>query len=196
MSKTNEYHVGAVINSFYPGYEKDENFHDTPRRWLSYLAEYFQPYEAAADLGKSFPAPQGTTGDTLYRHGMVVQAGIPYRAVCAHHLLPVLGRAHVGYIPSDRVVGLSKLSRLVQGISHRRPSLQEDVCNEVVDMLTQFLHPVGAICVITAEHGCMAARGVSEPTRCVSTATSAVRGAFAEKPEAREEFFELVRLSS
>ena len=123
---------------------------------------------------------------------MVVQVGIPFRACCAHHLLPVLGQAHVGYIPKDRVVGLSKLARIVYGISHRMPSLQEDVCDEITEALMKYLLPVGAMCVISCEHSCMAARGVEEATGCVQTVTSSIKGIFQENYEAREEFYHLI----
>lgn len=172
---------------------EDENFKDTPMRWISYLRSYVQPYSATQDLGVTFPfAKENVQG--AYERAMVVQVGIPYRAVCAHHLLPVLGTAHVGYIPKERAVGLSKLSRLVYGISHRMPSLQEDVCDEVTESLMKHLTPYGAMCVISAEHGCMAARGVEEATGCIQTVTSSVKGFFIQKHEARAEFYRLVGL--
>lgn len=168
----------------------NENFAETPSRWQKYLTSYLQPYDPAKDLATTFPASRPAQG--LYDRAMVVQVGIPFRACCAHHLLPVLGTAHVGYIPQDRVVGLSKLSRVVYGISHRTPSLQEDVCDEVTEALMHHLRPVGAMCVISAEHGCMAARGVEEATGCVQTVTSSIKGVFIENYEAREEFYHLV----
>lgn len=170
----------------------DPNFLDTPERWLKYLAHYTQPYDPAQDLDVTFPPQYGTKFD----NAMIVQVGIPYRAVCAHHLLPVLGTAHVGYIPSTRVVGLSKLTRLVHGITHMMPSLQEDVCNAVTTALTSHLGPLGAMCVIHAEHGCMAARGVEEASGCISTATASVKGVFANQAETRQEFYDLVKLGS
>ena len=170
----------------------DENFKDTPHRWLKYLMSYTQPYDASHDLGVTFPSARA--GTEIYDHAMVVQVGIPYRAVCAHHLLPVLGVAHVGYIPKDRVVGLSKLSRLVYGISHALPSLQEDVCDAVTEALITHLNPVGAMCVISAEHGCMAARGVEEASGCVETVTSSIKGVFQKDSAARFEFYQLANL--
>jgi GTP cyclohydrolase I len=110
---------------------KDPNFQNTPNRWMKYIAHYTQPYDPKQDLGITFPP----TGETTFENAMIVQVGIPYRAVCAHHLIPVLGTAHVGYIPRKSVVGLSKLSRLVYGHSHALPSLQEDVCNAITDSL-------------------------------------------------------------
>ncbi len=168
--------------------ETNENFKHTPARFVNYLQSYIIAYDPENDLQTTFPPAR--PNKEQYDRAMVVQAGIPYRAVCAHHLLPVLGTAHVGYIPSDRVVGLSKLTRLVYGISHRMPSLQEDVCDEITEALMKHLSPVGAMCVISAEHGCMAARGVE--ALGIKTVTSSVKGVFASKFEVRDEFYHLV----
>jgi len=165
----------------------DPNFKDTPSRWLKYLEHYCQPFTPASVLGVTFPL-EGAKDK--YERAMVIQTGIPYRAICAHHLVPVLGTAHIGYIPNERVVGLSKLARLLYGISHAKPSLQEDVGNSVVDALMDHLEPLGAMCVISAEHGCMSARGVEEASGCIDTITSHVRGVFSE-PAVRMEFLAL-----
>lgn len=164
----------------------DANFEKTPERWLSYLDHYTKPFTPESVLGVTFPL----NGGSKYDRAMVIQTGIPYRAICAHHLVPVLGTAHIGYIPRDRVVGLSKLTRLLHGISHSSPSLQEDVGNAVVDALEAHLEPLGAMCVISAEHGCMAARGVEEASGCIDTVTSHIRGVF-EEPPVRMEFLAL-----
>ena len=166
---------------------RDPNFENTPLRWLKYLHHYNQRYNPAQDLGITFPLEDA---DDKFDRAMVIQTGIPYRAICAHHLVPVLGTAHIGYIPSRRVVGLSKISRLLYGLSHSTPSLQEDVGNAVVDALQEHLKPLGAMCVISAEHGCMSARGVEEATGCIDTVTSHVRGCF-EEPAVRMEFLAL-----
>lgn len=170
---------------------ENENFKDTPKRWLNALIHYTIPYDPAMDLSKSFGSSK--EGASEYIHAMVVQANIPYRAMCAHHLLPVIGVAHVGYIPRGKVVGLSKLARLVYGISHQSPSLQEDVGKEIADSLYTELDALGAMCVISATHGCMACRGIEEPN--VATVTATVRGAFINKHETRDEFYRLVGLA-
>ena len=169
----------------------DENFADTPTRWIKYIKSYTLDFNARSILETTFPLKHKS--EDPYDRPLIVQVGIPYRAVCAHHLLPVLGTAHVGYIPEARVVGLSKLARLVYGISHRLPSLQEDVCDEVTQDLMAYLKPRGAMCMITAEHGCMSARGVEEATGCISTVTTSVKGLFIEKHELRDEFYQMVR---
>lgn len=170
--------------------DSDENFMQTPKRWQKYLLSYMQEYNPRKDLSVTFPLHKPIA--EKYDRAMVVQVGIPYRAACAHHLLPVLGTAHVGYIPSKRAVGLSKLTRLVYGFSHATPSLQEDVCEQITDALMRFLEPAGAMCVISAEHGCMSARGVEEATGCISTVTSSVKGVFQNQMESREEFYHLI----
>ena len=180
---------------------EDPNFKDTPTRWLKYLGHYMQPFDVEACLGVTFPPTSLCTAIEenkpleRFDNAMIVQIGIPFRAICAHHLVPVLGTAHIGYIPTTKVVGLSKLSRLISGISHASPSLQEDVCNAVTTALMDSLDPLGAMCVISAEHGCMAARGVEEATGCIKTATASVKGVFIDKHETRAEFYRLVGLS-
>ncbi len=123
--------------------DTDENFQGTAKRFLRYIETYCQAYNAETDLKTTFPLRHNT--DNIYDRSIVVQVGIPYRAVCAHHLLPVLGTAHVGYLPGMRVVGLSKLTRLVHGLTHQLPSLQEDVCDDITDTLMTHLKPKGAM---------------------------------------------------
>ena len=157
------------------------NFSETPKRFVKYLLEFMKPYNASEIL-KGFPVEEGF-------HSLVVQSRIPFRAVCAHHLVPFFGHASVGYIPTTKVVGLSKLARLVHAVSHASPSLQELICDRVVDDLQAILKPSGAICVIHAEHMCMACRGVAEVG--VVTSTASIRGLFKENLALREEFYAL-----
>lgn len=186
MHITDEGHIRSVLIN--AGIDlMDPNFKDTPVRWLKYIYHYCQRFDPSEVLGVTFPL---NGSEDKYDRAMVIQTGIPYRAICAHHLVPVLGTAHIGYIPNNRVVGLSKISRLLYGISHAMPSLQEDVGNAVVDALMEHLEPLGAMCVISAEHGCMAARGVEEASGCIDTVTSHVRGVF-EEPPVRMEFLAL-----
>lgn len=166
----------------------DQNFKDTPKRWLKYLLTFCQPYDPKVDLSKSFDEP---TQD-VYRHAIIVQSNIPYQAVCAHHLVPVLGRAHVAYLPDKDVVGLSKLTRLVWGFSHATPSLQEDVGNQVVDALMEHLKAKGAMCIISAEHGCMACRGVAQQD--IQTITSSIRGLFIDDKDVRREVYDIIKV--
>jgi GTP cyclohydrolase I len=109
--------------------------------------------------------------------------------MCEHHLLPFLGKAHVGYMPNQTVVGLSKLARVVDGYS-RRPQLQEILTAQVADALHKELEARGAIVVVEADHLCMTMRGVQKPGSV--TVTSAVRGIYARDPRTRQEAMSLI----
>lgn len=121
---------------------------------------------------------------------LVVLRDIPFASVCEHHLLPFTGHVHIGYVPQGRVVGLSKLARLVEGYA-RRPQVQERLTSELADALMSELQPDGCGVVIEATHTCMTIRGVQKPG--TSMITSAIRGSFQRRPETRAEFFAVVR---
>lgn len=122
--------------------------------------------------------------------GMVIMRDIPVRSVCEHHLVPIIGYAHVGYFPNGKVIGLSKLARIVDAFS-RRLQIQERLTKDILDSIDQHLEPHGTMIVISAEHMCMTMRGVQAPgTR---TLTSAVSGKFLENTGGqRDEFLKLV----
>ena len=120
---------------------------------------------------------------------MVVLRDIPFASLCEHHLLPFTGIAHIGYIPRGRIVGLSKLARLVEGYA-RRPQVQERLTSEVADALMEELNPVGAACVIEAVHTCMTIRGAKKHGSVM--VTSALRGIFQENPASRTEILALM----
>jgi GTP cyclohydrolase I len=121
---------------------------------------------------------------------MVILRDIPFYSVCEHHFMPFHGTAAVGYIPDGRVVGVSKLARLVDGYA-RRPQLQERLTGQVADAIMETLRPDGVAVVIEAEHLCMTQRGVKKPgSRMV---TSATRGLFRQNQVTRAEFLSLVR---
>ena len=123
-------------------------------------------------------------------HEMVILKDIPFYSVCEHHFMPFHGVAAVGYIPDGRVVGLSKLARVVDAYA-RRPQLQERLTGQIADTLMEVLEPDGVAVVIEAEHLCMTARGVKKPgSRMV---TSATRGTFRKNEVTRAEFLSLVR---
>lgn len=167
---------------------EDENFQKTPARFIKYLAEFLQPIGSPHDLlGTDFKTKH------VEYHGMVTQTNIPFRGVCAHHLLPFMGAVSIGYIPSKRVVGLSKLSRLVRAIGLKSPGIQEVQTDEIADTIYDVLEPKGVIVVVSAIHSCMAARGVA--VQNVPTITSTVRGVYRDVPAAREEFFSLIKQS-
>jgi GTP cyclohydrolase I len=131
----------------------------------------------------------GTTFDQAYDE-MVVLAGIRFASLCEHHMLPFYGTATVGYIPSERVVGLSKLARLVD-IYARRLQIQERMTVQITAALDIHLQPLGSAVVLRSHHMCMGIRGVQQPE--AEMVTSSLTGAFRDKPEARAEFLALAR---
>jgi GTP cyclohydrolase I len=124
---------------------------------------------------------------------LVVATDIPFTSICEHHLLPFTGTATVGYLPKDRIVGLSKLARVVDRFA-RRPQVQERMTKQVADWLDDLLEPRGVGVVLTAEHSCMSLRGIR--ARGSRTVTSAHTGLIRTDARTREEFFALARSSS
>jgi GTP cyclohydrolase I len=151
---------------------------DTPRRMAQAYAEMLTP--RTFDL-TTFPNDEGY--DEL-----VLARGIPVQSVCEHHLLPFVGVAHVGYLPRDRIVGLSKLARVVE-LFARRPQVQERLTKQVADWLEDRLHPRGVGVVLEAEHLCMSLRGVRSTG--TSTITSTLLGTLRTDPASRAEFLSL-----
>ena len=119
----------------------------------------------------------------------VLVRDIPLASMCEHHILPFIGKAHLGYAPNSRVVGLSKLARLVEGYA-RRPQLQERLTAQIADALYVSLDSRGSIVVIEADHSCMTMRGVQKPGSI--TVTSAVRGIYEENEALRSEAMALI----
>jgi GTP cyclohydrolase I len=120
---------------------------------------------------------------------VVLLRDIEFHSLCEHHLLPFTGRAHVAYLPDGKVVGLSKLARLVEGYA-RRPQVQERLTTQIADALMDELNPIGAACVIEATHTCMTIRGAQKPGSVM--VTSALRGIFKENPSSRAEILTLM----
>lgn len=118
---------------------------------------------------------------------MVVVTGIEFVSLCEHHLLPFTGHAAVGYLPSERVVGLSKLARLVD-LYARRPQVQERMTRQITDALDAHLPSSGSACVLVASHSCMSCRGVR---KTASMVTSSLTGSFRDEPATRAEFLAL-----
>ncbi|HXG42670.1 MAG TPA: GTP cyclohydrolase I FolE [Dehalococcoidia bacterium] len=156
---------------------------DTPRRIARLYAEMFSGLreDPLSVLGTTFPEPH---------QEMVVLRGIPFYSLCEHHFLPFFGQVHVGYVPDGRVVGASKIARLVD-ILARRPQVQERLTSQIADCLMEGLQPQGAAVVVEAEHLCMSMRGVRKPGTVM--VTSAVRGVFRRHGVTRAEFLALVR---
>jgi GTP cyclohydrolase I len=121
---------------------------------------------------------------------LVLARSIPLRSVCEHHLLPFIGVAHVGYLPGERILGLSKLARVV-GHFAARPQVQERLTKQVAGWLQENLAPAGVGVVVEAEHTCMTLRGIRAAGS--TTVTSALLGTLREDPRSRQEFFALTR---
>ncbi len=159
---------------------EDEGLRDTPRRVAASLAELLTPVEFVAT---TFPNDGGY--DQL-----VVLRDVPFQSLCQHHLLPFHGVAHVGYLPGERIVGLSKLARVVERFA-RDLQVQERLTKQVADWLQDELRPQGVGEVMEAEHMCMTMRGVHKPG--ARTVTSALSGLLRSDPRTRQEFLDLTR---
>jgi GTP cyclohydrolase I len=148
---------------------------ETPRR----MAEAYAALLSSVEFDMTtFPNAEGY--DEL-----VIVKDIPVQSVCEHHVLPFTGVAHVGYLPGDRILGLSKFARVVEMFA-RRPQVQERLTVEIADWLVDSLAPRGVGVVIEAEHLCMTLRGVQAAG--TTTSTSALRGLLRERPQTRAEF--------
>lgn len=158
-----------------------DHYEETPKRFVKYLSEFVQPIDPIATL-KTFKA------DT---RSLILSNKIPYRQVCAHHLLPAFGFAAIAYLPKDRIVGLSKLVRIVDEVCTSRPSVQELICDQIADYFDDIVCPRGVMVVIQAEHGCVACRGIASPG--VATVTSSIRGHFRDVPGIRQEVLSLLQ---
>ena len=160
-----------------------EGLRDTPARVARMYAELFEGLRID-------PKQYLQVGFEVGHEEMVILKDIPFYSICEHHFMPFHGVAAVGYIPDGRVVGLSKLARLVEAYA-RRPQIQEQLTSEIADTIMDVLQPDGVAVVIEAEHLCMTQRGVKKPgSRMV---TSATRGLFRQNQVTRAEFLSLVR---
>jgi GTP cyclohydrolase I len=162
-----------------------EGLLDTPARVARSYRELFAGYEVdpRAYLERTFDEVGGY-------NQLVVLKDIRFVSFCEHHMLPVVGVAHVGYLPTDRVVGISKLARVVRGFA-RRLQIQEKMTSEIANAIEEVLQPQGVGVVIEAEHSCMTLRGVDVPG--ASLTTSALLGVIRDDARTREEFLRLVR---
>jgi len=158
---------------------------DTPRRVVDAYSEWFEGYDAdpAKELSRIFEDVQGYDDMVLLRQ-------VEVESHCEHHMAPFLGKATVAYIPGDKVVGISKLARVVEIFSRRLQS-QETLTNQIVEAIESALQPKGVAVLIEAEHQCMTTRGVNH--RHVSTVTNRYTGAFRDNPDLIDRFLNLAR---
>jgi GTP cyclohydrolase I len=158
-----------------------EGLVETPKRWAKALKEMTQGYnqDASEILNKSFESTN---------RNMVICRDIEFYSMCEHHVLPFKGKVHIGYIPNGRVVGLSKLARVVE-VFARRLQIQEQLTEQIAEAIETAINATGVAVVVEAEHLCMKARGVRNHSSVMTT--SALRGALKET-QARMEFLSLI----
>lgn len=157
----------------------------TPHRVAKMYGELLEGYDQQLETivnGAEFEVEYG-------ENEMIVVANIDYTSMCEHHMLPFVGKAHVAYIPRDKVIGLSKIPRIVDMFA-RRLQVQERLTNEIADALIEAIDPVGVMVVIEGQHSCASLRGVKK--HGVNMVTTAKRGTFTTDKDLRDEFYRLI----
>ena len=162
-----------------------EGLIETPKRVVNAYEEFFAGYELDASkvLGKIFEDVNGYDDIVFLRD-------INIETHCEHHMVPILGKAHVAYLPNKKVVGISKLARVVE-IFAKRLQTQETMTMQVINTIDNVLEPHGTAVMIDAKHQCMTTRGINKPN--VSTVTTKFSGLFSEDPELRNRFMQLIK---
>lgn len=156
----------------------DEELQNTPGRWERFQEEW--------EKSKDF---KFTMFDNPGYDQIVILKNIEFASLCAHHLLPFHGKAHIGYIPNEKICGISKLARALDAFANK-PQTQEKLTQELADFLEEKLNPKGLMIVLDASHDCMRIRGIKKQHS--SMVTSAIRGVFKEK-DTRDEFLQLIK---
>jgi GTP cyclohydrolase IA len=164
-----------------------EGLRDTPQRVVDAYRDWYSGYriDPAAYLRRTFKEVGGYDE-------MIVLRDIDFESHCEHHMAPIIGRVHIGYLPADKVVGISKLVRVVEGYA-RRFQVQENLTAQIADCITQVLRPRGVGVVVDAVHECMTTRGVHK--RGVSMVTSRMTGTFRSDARTRTEFLSFIGIS-
>ena len=189
MSKPTEKEVHDAVRKLllWAGDDPDrEGLIGTPDRVARAYKEFFAGYEQDPEeiLRTTFEEVEGYDE-------MVLVKDIGVESHCEHHMVPIIGRAHIAYIPNNRVVGISKLARVVD-IFAKRLQIQEKMTAQIANAIENVLQPKGIAVVIDASHQCMTTRGVNKPES--STVTSAMRGVFNDNPRTRNEFLSFINL--
>ena len=163
-----------------------EGLVETPKRVVKAYEQFFEGYDLDPEeiLRKTFEEVEGYDE-------MVIVKDIRLESHCEHHIVPILGKAHIGYIPNNRVVGISKLARIVD-VFGKRLQTQETMTSQIANVIQKVLDPKGVAVVIDASHQCMTTRGVHKPES--STVTSAMKGIFKENAVTRNEFLSFLTL--
>ncbi len=161
-----------------------EGLIDTPKRVVKAYEEWFAGYlmDPAEYLKRTFEEVEGYDE-------MIVLRDIPYESHCEHHLAPIIGKAHIGYLPNGRVVGISKLARVLEAYA-KRLQVQEKMTSQIAHVIQEVLQPLGVGVVIEGSHECMTTRGVHK--RGVGMITSTLLGQFRDDPRTRAEFLQFV----
>ncbi|MBE0340191.1 GTP cyclohydrolase I FolE [Paenibacillus sp. 28ISP30-2] len=177
-----EYHVEQILQLIGED-PKREGLLETPARVARMYEEIFAGYEVD---------PRDALGVTFDENHeeLVIVKDIVYYSQCEHHMAPFFGKVHIGYVPSGKIVGLSKLARLVEAVT-RRLQVQERITAQIADILNEAVSAHGVMVVVEGEHLCMCARGVKKPGS--KTVTSAVRGTFRDDAAQRAEFLSLLK---
>jgi|TARA_B100001741_G_scaffold154523_1_gene127595 GTP cyclohydrolase I len=189
MSKPTEKEIHEAVRKLllWAGDDPDrEGLVGTPDRVARAYKEFFAGYEQDPEeiLRTTFEEVEGYDE-------MVLVKDIGVESHCEHHMVPIIGRAHIAYIPNNRVVGISKLARVVD-IFAKRLQIQEKMTAQIANSIENVLKPKGIAVVIDASHQCMTTRGVNKPES--STVTSAMRGVFKDNPRTRNEFLSFINL--
>ena len=161
-----------------------ESLRDTPERYAKAMRFLTSGYESE---------PEDVVGSGIFSaegDGVVLVRDVEFHSLCEHHLLPFFGRVHVAYLPGDKIIGLSKIPRIVDLFS-RRLQVQERITEQVADALMKLLQPRGVLVLAEARHLCMAMRGVQKQHS--ATATRALRGVYAHDAQARQEILSMIK---
>lgn len=160
-----------------------DGLQDTPFRFVKALAEHTVGYreDPKLHLEKTFDVDH---------QDLVLVKDIPFNSLCEHHLAPFVGKVHIAYIPSDKITGLSKFGRVVEGYA-KRLQVQERLTQEIADAIQEVLNPQAVAVIVEAEHTCMSGRGVKK--HGATTVTSTMRGLFKENASARAELLQLIK---
>ncbi len=164
--------------------------HETPRRFLDALYESTNGYDGDPKLIKAFPTECRSEADC--RLSQVIEGPIHFHALCEHHIFPFYGEAYIGYVASERILGISKLTRLVR-LYTRRFAVQERIGNQIADTLEGMMKPMGIAVLLRAKHMCVEMRGVREISP--ATRTTVFRGEYADNPSLRTEFLSVCALT-
>jgi len=178
-----------ILLKYIENYNGDprEGIYRTPERVIESFDELFSGYE------KNIEEILSSTFNAEGYEGIVLLKDTEFHSTCEHHMQPFSGKAHIGYIPVERIVGISKLARLLDAHSKRLQN-QERITKSIADDIEKYLSPLGCAVILEAQHGCMKCRGVMKQNSIM--ATSEMRGAFFDRPEARAELFQLIRMTS